>query len=850
MWGGGNLTDFEGYRDLLRRYGKNFFTQIYGADLRHHFRPFTTDPDATGYARYVPVILPTGLAGATAGGLNPYGPYTLQEGVISGTGIGPNLGNQMVPSSVRTYGFRGPMHVVGWGYDMFGHPAPNYASGWGMASGAFGSVAPSSGFLGTGFLPTYHGANVSPAHYRAGPVDLRWNQHLGVWTSPQSVYAAHVLSTQIGAVTTDVPTGHYVATGIKYNVQLFDGLANQMLLTGVMHIGSRPTGYLVNPLSSGNFCFVVHTHSTGNIPRFGVWAYETPASEECESTESVSMYAGPDDGPPWESSGILAGNLFFAGMAANPLPLEYGGLGVSSIGENEILVGDASGNLVKKTLVASSGISVTVSSGSISLDIADGVDFSVSGVNTTITELQGLVVPLGISQGGTGSSTQIFVDVTTTQTVSGTKLFRNSSYFPPGTPNSVSIGCYDGVGYHNAGLFFNTGDLSVNVAVLGSGVAKFTATGVVLNRSTVIENNTDPAVSGASFVVRDTPFGSGYNLTEYYNSTGGLLGYRTGIGANYSRSLRNIPSSDLVPILIEQIGTGINPLEIYQSGVRKFSINDAKDTIYLDENVPGATGGYIRMTAVSGNSVGFIDLSPSGGFNGGYIRTSAGGSIDTQAGFIEFGPSGFRSIIEVPVTAGNRRYTFSSTTGVIATQQYVTNQIDAIQITSKQITPFIRAFNGTPPTTSFAEFDTMIGASSPPEVFPVVAFDADVNEYMDYSLSMPSTFTGTGVHVNIHYSTSGTTGTGVMGVAFRRLNDNSEDLDTTVHSYQYQYGTCPALSTYGYKNRVSIPVTSGFGLDQTGADEMFVLRLYRFATSGLDTLSGDLLFHGMDLTQG
>lgn len=851
MWGDINLTNDQGFRDAIRKHARNNFQQLYGADLHHFFRPFTTNADATGYARYRLVVLPVGQAGATAGGLNPFGNYTLQEGVISGTGIGPNIGNEIDPSSVRALGFRGPMQLVGWGYDQFGYPAPNYASGWGgyQGSGAFGTVAPSSGFLGTGYVPTYAGNNVSPSLYRAGPVDLRWNPHFGVWGGAQSVYAAHILSAQYGSVTSGSLTGHYPSTGIKYSVRMFDGVANQMTLTGVQHIGSRPTGYLISPLSSGDFCFIVHTHGTGNMARFGVWAYETPGSEECQTAESLSIYGGAGDGAPWDSSGILYGNWLFEGLAANPIPLEYGGLGVSSIAENQILVGHPSGYLVKKTLMATSGISVFSTSGTIAFGFASGVDFSVSGINTTITELQGLTVPLSIAQGGTGSATKIFVDTQTSQVVSGVKTLLNTLRLRSGTASNPSISWTDDVTNWNAGIHLNTGTMSVHIDVLGSGVARFGSTGVFIDRQLIIQNRSDPATSGAAVQIYGSSAGSGLSLIEGFSETGNLVHALTHNGINYSKSLRNYPDNDLVPVLITQSSTGLNPLEIYDGSTRRFSISESKDSIRFDENVAGATGGYIKIRATSGNRAGFIDLSPSGGYDGGYINTVGGGNIDTQLGFIEFGPTGFRSIVELPVTSGLRRYTFSATSGVIATQQYVANQIGAIQVTPRQIVPFTRAFHGTPPATLYARFDTILGASTPAEVFTVASFDASTDWYMDYMLQMPIDFTGTGVSVNIHYGTSGLTGTGIMGVAFRRLNDSAEDLDTTAHTYDYQYRPFYALPTYGFKSKVSIAVNSGMGLDQVASGEMFVLRMTRAAASGGDNLAGELFMYGFDVTR-
>jgi hypothetical protein len=48
-----------------------------------------------------------------------------------------------------------------------------------------------------------------------------------------------------------------------------------------------------------------------------------------------------------------------------------------------------------------------------------------SGANSDITSLSGLTTPLSVTQGGTGSGTKNFVDLSTDQTIGGSKIFSN-----------------------------------------------------------------------------------------------------------------------------------------------------------------------------------------------------------------------------------------------------------------------------------------------------------------------------------------------------------------------------------------------------------------------------------------
>jgi hypothetical protein len=854
MWDKTVLTEQLGFEDFIRTAGASGWELVYGANINALFKPFTTLNTADGVPHYRYFVLPSGFAGATASGLNPFGPNTIFEGIVWGSGIGSDLESSIDPNYVRTYGHKGPMHLVGWGFDNFGYPAPNAVSGWEGygASGVFGSTVPGTGWMGSGFAPANHGRLVPPPFYRAGPIDMRWNQLFGTWGGAQSVYSAHVVSTRIGSVTTTDPTGVYDSTGIRYNVKIFDGIANQMLLTGVYHVGAHPSEYFVNPLGSGDFCLIVHTIDTGGIPRYGIYMYEPPGVEACGESLSESLfstYGGPDDGDPVDTSGYLRGDYFFDGLAANPIELQYGGLGFNTITENQILIGNASGNLTKKILQVGSGLAVNVSSGTVSIDLGVDVQFSVSGINTTITELQGLTVPLSLSQGGTGSSVKNFVDLGSSQTVSGFKTFRDTIRSNAGTLSNLGLAFASGSTNFPVGLLLASSG-AIGFASSGEMIAEIGTLRTAINRTLRVQNTSDPVISGAAIEVYDTLFGSGLALMQGFAATGDMVYKLDHVGISSPKALHTLPQSNIIPVKITQLNsTGLRPMEVYDGSTRRWSISERKDAVYFDEGIPGATGGFIKITAASGFTAGYIDLSASG-IDAGYIRTAGGGSIDTSGGFIQFGPAGSRSTLEVPVTSGDRRYTFSSTTGTLATQQYVLQQIDAMALVTRDVIPFVGAHRGVAPATLYAQFDFILGASTPAETFPVVAFDDTTNEYMDYILQLPPNFSGTGFNLNVHYGTSGTSATGVMGFAVRRLNDNSEDLDTTAHTYDYQYKTFPALSTYGYKSSATVLIASGLGFDQLLAGEMFTLRTCRVASSGLDTLSGDLFMYGFSITQG
>lgn len=94
-----------------------------------------------------------------------YGSGVTENGLLRGTGEIPYSGESVVP--YRALGLRLPAVGVGWGYDTNGQPVP--------------------AGTGTNGFTTDYLYNVSG--YKAGPIDLRWDEDRGVWGSvPTSIY--------------------------------------------------------------------------------------------------------------------------------------------------------------------------------------------------------------------------------------------------------------------------------------------------------------------------------------------------------------------------------------------------------------------------------------------------------------------------------------------------------------------------------------------------------------------------------------------------------------------------------------------------------------------------------------
>jgi hypothetical protein len=136
-----------------------------------------------------------------------------------------------------------------------------------------------------------------------------------------------------------------------------------------------------------------HTHSANDISSGTVSSAVTFSNA---SNAFTGMFTG-------NGSGLT--NL-------NPSNLSSGTAGIS-------ITGNAA-NVTGVVAIANGGTGdTTVAGARLNLGAAQ------SGANSDITSLSGLTTPLSVAQGGTGSGTKNFVDLSTDQTIGGSKTFSN-----------------------------------------------------------------------------------------------------------------------------------------------------------------------------------------------------------------------------------------------------------------------------------------------------------------------------------------------------------------------------------------------------------------------------------------
>lgn len=142
------------------------------------------------------------------------------------------------------------------------------------------------------------------------------------------------------------------------------------------------------------------------------------------------------------------------------------------------------------------------------------------------------------------------------------------------------------------------------------------------------------------------------------------------------------------------------------------------------------------------------------------------------------------------------------------------------------------------PSTLFAPFDVRVGGSTPAENVPVYKFDDATAWYIDIYGRLHG-YAGGGLTVSFDWmAASATSNSVVFGAAFRRIEDDAEDLDAS-HTYDFNHVTDACANLSGEVSRAAITFTHGADMDSLANGEAFILRLYRNAADGSDNMSGN-----------
>lgn len=147
-----------------------------------------------------------------------------------------------------------------------------------------------------------------------------------------------------------------------------------------------------------------------------------------------------------------------------------------------------------------------------------------------------------------------------------------------------------------------------------------------------------------------------------------------------------------------------------------------------------------------------------------------------------------------------------------------------------------------PPSSDAATFDTR-------NLHPVLDFDATTNESAVFSAVMPQHYAGTtGVTVYLHYSmSSATTNTVDWDVAFERIGDQQQDVDSDSFAAVNSVDNTTVPGTSGLVDIVSVAFTDGADMDSVAKGELFRIKVTRDASS--DDASGDAELHVVEIRE-
>ena len=144
--------------------------------------------------------------------------------------------------------------------------------------------------------------------------------------------------------------------------------------------------------------------------------------------------------------------------------------------------------------------------------------------------------------------------------------------------------------------------------------------------------------------------------------------------------------------------------------------------------------------------------------------------------------------------------------------------------------------NGTPPATLYATFGVMDGASTPAEAILILKYDDTTQKYIDFYCVMPEHYDGGGITLTVMFSANDVASDVIeWQAAFRRIADDSEDLDSTAHTYVYNAVVATVPSVIGEVAYDNITFTNGAEMDSVVAGDYFILRVTRDPTPSSGT---------------
>lgn len=145
-----------------------------------------------------------------------------------------------------------------------------------------------------------------------------------------------------------------------------------------------------------------------------------------------------------------------------------------------------------------------------------------------------------------------------------------------------------------------------------------------------------------------------------------------------------------------------------------------------------------------------------------------------------------------------------------------------------------------PPQATAATIGAVTGPSTPAETYQTWDFDSAAIEYLDIYGVMNGTLpASTGCTLKFQTISAATSGNYIFDAAFRRLTGGDIDTGAFTFTTNAQAATVATSGTAGTPTLVSIGFTTGTQMNSVVAGDYFMVRLWRDATNGSDTVNSN-----------
>lgn len=158
--------------------------------------------------------------------------------------------------------------------------------------------------------------------------------------------------------------------------------------------------------------------------------------------------------------------------------------------------------------------------------------------------------------------------------------------------------------------------------------------------------------------------------------------------------------------------------------------------------------------------------------------------------------------------------------------------------------PVLKVLSVMPPNASFASETRILGASTPAESVRVWQFLDAAAAYLDFLVALKG-YGGGGITLRLLTSAAAATNNYVFQAAFRRLQDDAVDIDTTAFSYDFNTVTIAAPSAVGEQSYDNITFTDGADMDNFADNELAILRVLRDPANASDNLGNTAYLWGL-----